>query len=281
MTTTEQRAARLRARVPERLVPALAAARARAEWRRESVRQDARTQMGFLLDHTRPDADLERVARAYVHAQAVRGELRWHPRLLTSLRVEGVEHLRTASEQGRGVLLSFLHHGHYDGAFPSIARLGFPGHMVAYPYMLTDEAPVWLRQHVAISCMNGGTPVSADVGAAGMVELLERGQILAIATDVPGRTPVRFLGREVLGSFGAARLASAAGAPVVVLTTERDAQGAFVRLHEPLDSRGAEPRDLLDRILAIHEPVLLRWPEHTDIPLARWGLPAPAEAARG
>jgi lauroyl/myristoyl acyltransferase len=284
MTTTEERVAALRARVPNRWVPALAAARARADWRREAVREDARAQMTFVLEHARPDADLDAAARAYVQVQALRGELRWHPDLLTSLRVEGIEHLRAAQAQGHGVVLSFLHHGYYDGAFPSIARLGFPGHLVAYPYMLTDEAPLWLRQHVVISCLNGGTPVSAAVGVEGMTAILEQGGILALATDVPGRTPVRFLGRDVLGSFGAPRIAAGTGAPMVALTTEWDERGVHVRLHPPIESRGVEPRELLDQVLAVHEPVLLRWPEQTDIPLARWGVPEPAEpaeAARG
>ncbi len=36
----------------------------------------------------------------------------------------------------------------------------------------------------------------------------------------------------------------------------------------------ANPQALLERMLAIHEDALLRWPEATDLPLSRWG---PAE----
>jgi lauroyl/myristoyl acyltransferase len=275
-------AGRIRARVPSALVPAVVRARTRLAWSRPAVREDARAQMRFLLEHTRPDADLDAVARAYVHHQVRRGELRWHPELLTSLRVEGMDHLGRALSEGRGVMLNFTHHGHYDGAFPSIARLGVRAHMVVYPYMLEPDAPAWLRQHVKVALVHGGTAVSAAVGTDAMVDLLRRGQVLAIASDVPGRTPIRYAGRDVLGSFGSARLAALAGAPVVVMTSERDDHGPVIRLHEPLDPAAfADPRALLERMLAVHEPVHQRWPEATDLPLSRWGPVDPAAGSDG
>ncbi|GAB2449338.1 hypothetical protein GCM10027062_33250 [Nocardioides hungaricus] len=269
----EKTVARLRARVPTPLLPALWDARARLAWRREAVREDAREQMRFLLEHSRPDADLDEVAHAYVRYQARRGELRWHPELLLGLRVEGMEHILAAKAQGTGVLLNFVHHGYYDGGFPSIARLGAPGHIVVYPYMLEPDAPLWLRQHVRIGSANGGTAVSAAIGTEGLVGLLEQNQVVAIASDVPGRTPIKLFGREVLGSFGAARLPMATGSPVVVMTSEEDGQGPYIRLHEPLQPGDFEtPQELLEAMFAIHEEVVLRSPEAYDLPLSRWAL---------
>ena len=66
-----------------RCCPRWSPARFRLAWSRPSVREDARAQMRFLLEHTRPDADLEAAARAYVRGQVWRGELRWHPELIT------------------------------------------------------------------------------------------------------------------------------------------------------------------------------------------------------
>lgn len=270
MSTTEEKVARLRATVPTPLLPVLWGLRARLGWRNEGVREDARAQMRFLLEGT--DRDVEEVARAYVHYQARRGELRWHPELLLSLRVEGMEHLLAAKAQGKGVLLNFIHHGYYDGAFPSIARLGAPCHIVVYPYMLEPDAPLWLRQHVKIGSANGGTATSAAIGTEGLVALLEQNQVLAIASDVPGRTPIKLFGREVLGSFGAARLPMATGSPVVVLTSEEDEQGPYIRLHEALQPGDHEtPQELLEAMFAIHEEVVLRWPEAYDLPLSRFG----------
>jgi lauroyl/myristoyl acyltransferase len=262
----------VRGLVPTAALPWLARARGRAAWRRPDLRADALAQMGFLLGQA-PKAELEQVARAYVEFQVYRGELRWHPDQLTKLRVVGVDHLRVARAKGRGVIVNFMHHGHYDGAFASLAvRHGEPFQIVVYPYMLEPTAAPWLKQHVKVSLQGGGVAVSAAIGTGGMRSLLAHGHTLAIASDVPGRTPVRFAGREVLGSYGAARLAFEAQCPIVVLTSERDAGGAFVRVHPPMQPAGFDsPRALLDDVLAVHEAAVLAWPEATDLPLSRWG----------
>jgi lauroyl/myristoyl acyltransferase len=194
--------------------------------------------------------------------------------MTTRLRVEGLDHIRAAQAQGHGVMLNFMHHNSYEGALASVGRLGAPADMIVYPYMLRSDAPRWLRQHIKVACLGGGRAVSAEVGTQGIIELLGQGRVVAVASDVPGRTPLRFAGRDVLGSFGAARIAAEAGAPVVVMTTEEDASGAFVRLHEPLDPAAFETSQaLLQEMVARHERVILQWPEATDLPLSRWGTP--------
>jgi lauroyl/myristoyl acyltransferase len=273
--SAEAVAAGLRRRVPVSALPLLVEARFRLAWSRASVRADARAQMQFLLEHTRPDADLEAAARAYVKAQIRRGELRWHPNAITHMRVEGLEHLHAARELGAGVVLNFTHHGQYEGAFSSLARNGFPLRMVVYPYMLAENAPRWLKQHMKVACIGGGVAVSAGIGTGGLTELLRSGHAVAIASDVPGRTTVRFVGREVLGSFGAARLAAATGAPIVLMTIDEDAKGPLVRLHEPLLADQFDgPAPMLEKMLAHHEAATVRRPEWTDIPLSRWGVAA-------
>jgi lauroyl/myristoyl acyltransferase len=262
----------VRAHIPGWLLPLVVALRARVAWSRPGVREDALAQMRFLLEKSRPEADLEAAARAYVRRQAWRGEVRWHPEMVTAMRVEGMEHMRAAQARGRGVMLNFMHHGTYEGALSSVGRLGAPAAMVVYPYMLRADAPRWLKQHIKVACLGGGTPLSAEVGTQGIVDQLGQGKVVAVASDVPGRTPLRFAGRDVLGSFGAARIAADAGSPVVVMTSEQDEQGPFVRLHEILDPAAfATPQALLQEMLLRHEQVVLQWPEATDLPLSRWG----------
>ena len=108
---------------------------------------------------------------------------------------------------GRGVVLNFMHHGCYEGSLASVGRAGVPAVIVVHDYMVRSDAPRWLKQHVLIACSGGGRAFSAKVGSEKLLELLAEGEVLAIAFDVPGRTPVRFAGRDLLGSFGAARLA--------------------------------------------------------------------------
>jgi lauroyl/myristoyl acyltransferase len=263
-----------RAHIPRMLLPLVVALRTRLEWSRSAVREDARTQMRFLLEKTRPEADLEAVARRYVRRQAWRGELRWHPEMVTRMRVEGMEHMHAAMARGRGVMLNFIHHGTYEGALSSVARLGAPADMIVHPYMVRPDAPRWLQQHLKVACFGGGRAVSAEVGTRGIVDLLGEGRVVAVASDVPGRTQLRFVGRDVLGSFGAARIAAEAGSPVIVMTSEEDDNGPFVRLHEALDPAVfPSPHELLQQMLTRHEQVVLRWPEATDLPLSRWGVP--------
>lgn len=266
--------ARLRTALPTALLPLVVGLRYRLAWTRAAVRADARAQMAFLVERSLPDVDLDAAARAYLRYQAWRGELRWHPELITALRVEGLEHLLAARGLGRGVMLNFVHHGYYDGAFPSLARHGVQSRMMVHPYMVREDAPTWLRQHLAVASIGGNLPVSSEVGTDGILALLADGEVVAIASDVPGRTPLRYAGRDVLGSFGAARIAAEAGAPVVVMTSEEDADGPFIRCHEPLRPELFDsPRELLEKMLAIHESVQLRWPEAADLPLSRWGQP--------
>lgn len=267
----------IRRHTPKALLPLVVGVRFLLAWSRASVRADARAQMSFLLENTRPEADLDTLARDYVKQQILRGELRWHPELITRMRVVGIEHLLAARDRGRGVMLNFVHHGTYEGGFASLARLGAPAHIVVHPYMVRDDAPRWLKQHMVVACTGGGVRVSAEVGTQGIIDLLNQGAIVAVASDVPGRTPLRFVGRDVLGSFGAARIAADAGVQVVVMSYMLDEQGPYVRLHEPLEPKDFEnPQALLEEMLARHEQVILQWPELTDLPLSRWGTPEPA-----
>jgi lauroyl/myristoyl acyltransferase len=267
----------LRRRVPLALLPVLVGLRFRIAWARPSVRAEAREQMRFLLERTRPAADVDAAARAYVRRQILRGELRWHPETLTDMRIVGLEHLLAARDLGRGVMLNFMHHGSYEGAFGSLGKRGVRLQMMVYPYMVRDDAPRWLKQHMSIACTGGGVPVSAEVGAQGIIDRLNQGSVVAVASDVPGHTPLQFVGREVLGSFGAARLASDAGSPVVVMTAEIDEQGPFARLHEALEPKDYDsPKALLQQMLAMQEKVLVQWPEETDLPLSRWGTVEPS-----
>lgn len=260
---------------PAALVPFVVRVRHRLAWSRSSVRDEARRQMQFLLEEARPDVDIDAAAAGYARHMIRRGEERWHPSIVTGRRLVGLEHLVGARDLGRGVIVSFVHHGFYDGgAFPALADAGVPTHMMVYPYMTRDDAPGWLKQHLLVNSLGGGIPTSTEIGAQGIVDLLVGGAVVAIASDVPGSTPMTFVGRQVLGSFGAARLAMTAGSPVVLMTSERDEQGEYVRLHAPLHPQDFDsPRTLLDEIMAQHEKRVLAWPEATDIPLSRWSIP--------
>jgi lauroyl/myristoyl acyltransferase len=119
----------------------------------------------------------------------------------------------------------------------------------------------------------GGEIVPAVGGTEQLAALLRPGSALALAPDFPGRTPVTFLGRKVLGSFGTARIAMLADSPVVLITQHRDRSGgSYIQVHPPLEPRDySEPRELLDEVLAGHGEAILAWPEALESPTARFG----------
>lgn len=260
----------LRRATPPLVVPLLVRARLERA-RADSARQaDAREQMEFLLGRSRPDADVEEAARRYLERWVWRAELRWRPRMINRQRVVGIDRLLAAHAQGRGVVLNFMHHGAYEGAFTSLARLGARCEVVVHPRMLEKSAPEHLKQHLrAGRHLVGIHPTT--IGVAGITELVRAGRIVAIATDAPGSTPLTWCGRPVLGSSGAARIAVEVGAPVVPLHTAVDDRGPHLLLTEPLEPADfPDAEALLEQMVRRHEAYVLAYPEAADSPLSRW-----------
>jgi lauroyl/myristoyl acyltransferase len=255
---------------PPAVVPLIVRARQRTALADPQMWERAREEMRFLLERSRPDADVEEAARRYIERWVWRSELRWRSRMITRQPVEGLERLVAARDRGRGVVLNFMHHGQY--AFVSLARAGVSCHIVVHPNMLTDEAPETLRQHFRVGSP-GSTVLTTEVGLKGMIEVVAGGAVLAVASDSPGSSQVTFAGRQVKGSSGAARIAMATGAPVVLLTAHPGAPpyGSRLRLSEPLEPSGfADAEELLAEMVRRHEDAVLAWPEAADSPLSRW-----------
>lgn len=234
----------------------------------------ARRQMEFLLEHTRPDADIDEVARRHLEQVVWRRELRWRPGVITQQRVHGIEHLTRVRGEHGGLVLCFLHHGQFEGAFPAVKLAGGPPiTTVGHPLMFDPAIPDHLKANLRLGKM-GSTPVPVTIGYAGLRDLVLDGHTLGIAVDLPGSTRVRFVGRELMGASGAARIAYETGSPVVLLTAHpTDGLIQEVRLSEPLlpaDHDSAE--SLLQAILDGFEPSVLAWPEAYDWPKAKFTL---------
>lgn len=240
-------------------------------WSVDAFREEAIGQMRFLLERTERAPEVPDLARAYAEQMMLRMYLRWHPRAITRQRVVGIEWLTTRRDPERGVILSFMHHHRYDGLFGSLARLGAWSHTVTAPDLLGPDADVQFVQHMRVVA-RGSTVVPSNTGTDGLVALIGPGVNLAIASDFPGRTPVTFLGRKVLGSFGAARIAAMTDTPVVLVRTLRDDAGPYLQVEPPLEPADfSDPGVLLDEILRRHGEAVLAWPEAFESPTARFG----------
>ena len=267
--------------IPLALVPAVIRARTRLSWRRQEIRAEARRQMEFLLGNERPDADIEAAAHRYVERMMWRSEARWHPSMVLPERIVGHEHVLAAQKDGRGVMVAGMHQGALGATPATLPDFGITCLTMTAAYTMADDAHPWLRQQVEIALSRGGVLFTSHVGSAAVLDLLRMGEVVFMAMDVPGRTPVTFLGRQLMGSFGAARLAHAAGSPVVQRTFEIDEQGPLSRLHPPLDPCSFEtPQLLLEHMVALQEAAILKWPEYVDVPTSRWGIP-PSEPVPG
>lgn len=229
--------------------------------------------MAYLLDSTDRAAEVPELAYRYAEHMMLRGYLRWHPRTITRQEVRGIEWLTTRRDAKRGVVLSFAHHNQYDGLFASIARLGVPLQVSMTPKIMGSDAGASWRQHRRI-VERGAEAVPSNAGTDALAARLGPGVTLAIASDFPGRTPVTFLGRRVIGSFGAARIASLTNSSVVVVTSwQADNGHHFLQLDPPLEpSNYGDPNALLDDILQRHGEAILAWPEALEAPTARFGV---------
>jgi lauroyl/myristoyl acyltransferase len=226
----------------------------------------------MVVGHERRQSEVDDLAAAYVRRMVWRSEARWHPQSINTQRVDGLGHLRQCLAGGRGCILSFVHHGDWEGAIPSIARHGFSVRVLGDTEFFDPGAPEWIRQMKrAIESIGDAAVVDVAGGSAVVRDLLRRGCVMAIALDVPGHTPTRFLRQDLVLSSGGTRIAMDLKVPVVVLTSRRDAghrRGrSRVVLQPPLipdDFKSAE--QLREAVIELQERAILAWPEAVDKP---------------
>ncbi|MCW2755047.1 MAG: hypothetical protein JWQ32_2458 [Marmoricola sp.] len=261
----------VRAAVPARALPGLVRRRVDKLWEWDEFRVSNEAAMTFLLEHTERADEAASLARGHAEHSLLRNWLRYHPRLMMRQQVRDVEWLTTRRDRSRPTVLSFMHHHQYYGMFGSLRRHGLEMTVLSMPWAFTAEAPPYIRQQMQVIA-RGGAILPAGDGTDSVVAKMKPGVTMAIASDVAGHTPVTFLGRQVLGSFGAARIAMLTNSPVTAVTSHRDGAGSYLQVHEPLEPADyADPAELLAAILAVHEPAVLAWPEAVDQPLTRWG----------
>ncbi|GAB3248913.1 LpxL/LpxP family acyltransferase [Nocardioides dilutus] len=232
------------------------------------ARDVARRQMEFLLGASRPEADLDAAALRHLEYAVWRRELRWHPKVITRQPVTGIEHLTRVRGADGGLILCFLHHGRFDGAFGALKRAGAPPITTVGHQMLFDsDKPAYLAAHLRV-VEKGSTMVPATLGYDGLRDLVLEGHTLAIAVDLPGSTRVRFLGRDLRCASGAARIAFETDTPVVlVLARQTDGVNQRLQLTEPLiPGEHGNAVALLQSMLDRFEPAVLDWPEAYDWP---------------
>jgi lauroyl/myristoyl acyltransferase len=211
------------------------------------------------------------LAYRYAESMMLRTWLHWHPKLITQQEVRGAE-IIADRDRTRPHILSFMHHHHYSGLFQSLNRAGAPVVIVMSPKIIGDVGAQFVQHREVVR--KGSEVVPAVGGLDAIMAELTPGRILAIAPDLPGHTPITFLGREYLGSKGAAVMAKITDALIVPLTVQQHADGGHhLQVHAPIESRDYPTwRELVDATLVPHQEAILAWPEVLEAPRARYGL---------
>lgn len=261
----------LRRLIPASVAPRIVRRRAAKLMEIPAYRELQEAQMRHLLEFTDRADEVPELAHRFAEETMLKTHLRWHPRLVTSEPVRGAEWLTTKRDPNRSVVLSFMHHYRYEGMFNAVKQCGVDLDILATPLWVDPTISVPFRHHLKLVA-SGGRMIPAAGGTDKFVEMVKPGMVIAIASDLPGHTEVEFLGRRVLGSFGAARIAHLTNSQVVLIRAWKDEGGSYLKVEPPMEpSDFAGPKELLDEILKRHGEAVLAWPEVVDMPLARFG----------
>jgi lauroyl/myristoyl acyltransferase len=193
---------------------------------RNPARLDAaRAAMEAVVGGTALEGDLDSLAFRHLCAWARGWELMWRPWLLQKMPIEGLEAL-DGIEPGRGIIFSAPHFGPLMGMAALPAVVG-PVHGAVGEYMVAAEAPAGYNGYQTeqvrrVIRRSGFVPVRAMGSAKTFTSVLHNGGRVVLNLDVPGRTPVQFLGKTVELMSGTARLAASTDAVVATARAEVD-----------------------------------------------------------
>lgn len=242
--------------------------------RRADERRLSERFMRDLLLHT-PRSDEARVlTRRYMAEKARIAELVWRPWLMQRSRVIGREHWEAAHRDGRGAVVVIGHMGATFAVPAVLARNGLPVHMVTSPHYWQPMPPgfvglavLHLRREYAEKPLGRARLIPSDADPQRLVELVEGGETVLMAFDVPGSAATPFLGRSVALSGGPATLAFRTKVPVLPLLPQRHGSRIDVRFFEPIDPADhRDARSLRAAIARTFEQLVLAKPEIIELP---------------
>jgi hypothetical protein len=274
--------ARARASVGlRRLVPAPVAMAAldlaqRIAVRRNPARLDAaRATMDAVVGGTALEADVERLAFRHLCAWSHGWELMWRPWLLRGMPVVGADAL-AGIEPGRGIVFSTVHLGPLVGVAQLPELLGAPVHVAVGDHQVVDVPRGYngyqIEQLRRLLRDCGFSPVLAAGSARTFTRVLQAGGRVLLNLDVPGKTPVRFLGKPVELMSGTARLAMSTDSVVVPLVALPHGRRWQLHLGAPIDPREFDAWDeLLQATATAVEEFVLQAPEYLETPLRDGG----------
>lgn len=225
------------------------------EWPAERVRRTAR---GVPVWIGRAGAD-------FLHL----GGRRADP-LLRRIEADGWEHWRAAVGTGRGVIAVTGHFGNWELLGAWLVRLGSDVTVLYHPFH-EERLDRWVLRRRQSA---GVRPLSAERVGPEALRRLRRGGVLGVLIDRVPRGPgvsCRFFGRECRAASGPARLARAAGAPIVPVMLRYEGRGYRARFEPPVRvEHETDVEDVTRRLAAVLEGWIREAPEQWPWFEDRW-----------
>lgn len=258
-----------------RLVPWPVERRALKSWAARAwesdidLRRDATLQMKWLLGRSTRADEIDELAPKYAEQRMLRKAAIWRPWRTTRPASCGISELQELVQSGRGVIVSFAHHGDFYGALGSLGFINI--HIPTAPAVVTSTASHEERQIARTMAWRGGNVFSSTSSYERLRDILRQGRVIALSCDVAGNAHMTILGRDVQGSSGVAKLASETGAWIMPMNAYRHALGQLVALEAPIDPDSfPDWQTIHAEIARRYEPAILAWPEALHEPLRRW-----------
>jgi hypothetical protein len=273
-----------------RLLLARACAKGERLWERGHGREQAVSTMATILEGTRRSAEAHELARRRLVEDEASKALFWEPWRISEVDESSAGHIDQALSSGRRVILSTCHLGPFFLTLSPIAARGISTITVSGPWMLAEPSPDYWGRRLARwrrgIADRGGRLVETGRSFPVLRELIERGEVLAVYFDLPGRVRTDFLGKPVMMAGGTAELAHQTGALILPLRARRDGSRVWTDAWEALDPRAfSGPLELHRAVAAVHERAILEMPEALEDPGRRgawesgagrdeWALPS-------
>ena len=186
--------------------------------------------------------------------------------------IPAIEALR---REGRGVVLATPHFGDCKMLFLGLGRAGLPLHVMINAVQPAMRAVTAAQPNLRFT--------DFSTGARYYLDALARNELVLLLTDMdyfPGGRTLDFFGAPCNPPHGPARLALAAGAPVLPVYAVRSGERHRLLCDSPILVAGADQEDVERRLLRSMEKFIGRHPSHWLVYHDPWDLEACARETR-
>lgn len=176
------------------------------------------------------------------------------------VKLEGIENLKRAQMEGKGVFLISAHFGNWEVIALFLSKMGFPQGMVHRPL----DNP-YLEKELSLRRTRYGNWLIPKKGALKQIlRNLREGKIIDILIDQKSPPEqsfkVRFLGQETYVISSPAKIVKITGAAVVFVFSYPLGLGYRILIKEPIFYKGEDERDLTQKYADIITEEILKNP---------------------